>query len=167
MIVRNTRMPPERDNGTHTEFIKCAYGCPVCFCGRLFSNLFSSLSVEYILSDPICCGFLLKFSESQYNSENVHFIMVVAAFKETILASDSTTWPLKQWRKLDERYLDPLRTSPQSSPGSSAIDGVEPEKKPQKSGAPVFDVNTTPWPSCLNKLVMQTQVQRIWDTYLR
>jgi hypothetical protein len=56
---------------------------------------------QYWLENPIHCGFLLAFSISQYNSENVKFLMALINFKDHL--SMETAWAKESWREIDRR----------------------------------------------------------------
>lgn len=58
-------------------------------------------TIESLIGNPICCGYLLKFCESQFNSENLNFLLEVDEFRDTF-AVDIDVW-LDTWREVDER----------------------------------------------------------------
>ena len=58
-------------------------------------------TIESLIGNPICCGYLLKFCESQFNSENLNFLLEVDDFRDTF-AVDVDVW-LDTWREVDER----------------------------------------------------------------
>eukprot|EP01041_Mallomonas_annulata_P000719 gene719-1384_t len=55
-------------------------------------------SIEYIIESPLRFGYLLVFCESEYNSENISFIIDVDNFRDQLL--DRVAWP-KSWREVD------------------------------------------------------------------
>jgi hypothetical protein len=57
-------------------------------------------SIESIIENPICRGFFLKFSESQFNSENINFVTAVDHFRDTFFAVDKNMWSAN-WRDID------------------------------------------------------------------
>ena len=57
-------------------------------------------SVEYHLHEPISAGFLLKYCEAHYCSENMRFITEVDRFKDHF-HRDRSAWPLTPWKQLD------------------------------------------------------------------
>lgn len=50
-------------------------------------------SIESVISNPICCGYLLQFCEAQHNSENVRFFLEVDEFRDMFAADkDKDIW---------------------------------------------------------------------------
>ena len=58
-------------------------------------------SIENLIGNPICCGYLLKFCQSQFNSENLNFLLEVDEFRDTF-GIDIDVW-LDTWKEVDER----------------------------------------------------------------
>ena len=58
-------------------------------------------SIESLIGNPICCGYLLKFCESQFNSENLKFLLEVDEFRDSF-GVDIDVW-LDTWKEVDER----------------------------------------------------------------
>ena len=126
------------------------------------------------LKDPIYCGFLLKFCEMQYNSENMHFVMSVNSFRDGILALDNVTWSGSSWKELDKIHLDPL--SRKESTGVTLVDFyllaldlidlIDYIMTESTLTQPETDDSDIAWISPLNRLVVKTQIQRLWDSYL-
>jgi hypothetical protein len=52
-----------------------------------------------ILDNPISCGYLYTFCESEYNSESIRFIIIVDEFKD-VLKRDFGCWKLN-WKEVD------------------------------------------------------------------
>ena len=64
------------------------------------------ITLEEVLEDPIRVGFLLAFSESEYNSEIIRYIMEIGRFRD-FLALAKVTWSKYEnmnnpWRVIDE-----------------------------------------------------------------
>lgn len=57
--------------------------------------------LDALIHVPLQCGFLLAFCESQFNAENVKFIMTVDDFKAH-LNIDKTSWRTNDWRQIDD-----------------------------------------------------------------
>ena len=74
------------------------------------SNLFDEhedLSVDQCVGNSLCTGYLLKFCDSEFNSENLRFLIAVDSFRDQIFAiehENHITWK-KSWKELDEIYL--------------------------------------------------------------
>lgn len=108
------------------------------------------MELENVLENPMCCGFLLRFCEDEYNAENLHFIMAVDKFKDFVRSVDSRTWK-KSWQDIDKLCLRDVDVSQDS------------EKV--KSTKIEFD-DSSPWQSSLDKKAMQLQIQQLWDSFL-
>jgi hypothetical protein len=57
-------------------------------------------TIESLIENPICRGYLLKFSESQFNSENINFITAVDHFRDEFFNVDKDMWSAS-WRDID------------------------------------------------------------------
>jgi hypothetical protein len=57
-------------------------------------------TIESLIENPICRGYLLKFSESQFNSENINFITAVDHFRDEFFFIDKDMWSTN-WRDID------------------------------------------------------------------
>jgi hypothetical protein len=57
-------------------------------------------TIEALIENPICRGYLLKFSESQYNSENINFVTAVDHFRDEFFNVDKDMWSAN-WRDID------------------------------------------------------------------
>ena len=55
---------------------------------------------EFWIDHPILCGYLLAFCESQYNAENINFIMEIDRFRD-LMSADKQSWS-KHWKELDD-----------------------------------------------------------------
>jgi hypothetical protein len=51
---------------------------------KLLSTKYST--IESVIMNPICCGYLLLFCECQHNSENVRFFLEVDALRDMFAA---------------------------------------------------------------------------------
>lgn len=60
----------------------------------------SKTSMISIIEDPIKCGHLLAFCESEHSTENLSFLIEVVRFRE-YMASDPKAWPYT-WQYLDK-----------------------------------------------------------------
>lgn len=63
------------------------------------------INAEYLVRNPICCGYLLKFCKAEHNDENIQFILAVDSFRDS-LKTDKKLWrqPMKE---LDSIYISP------------------------------------------------------------
>ena len=57
---------------------------------------------QFWIEKPIHCGYIHAFSMSEYNSENVKFLMAIVDFQEH-LDLDSTSWTNGSWQEIDRR----------------------------------------------------------------
>lgn len=124
----------------------------------IFTNVVDSLSTKVIdhkfdiAENPLHYGFLLKFCESEYSSENVKFLMAVDSFRDEILSRDSSTWNNVSWIELDKIYIKKTTTSEGSPTALSTYDS--------SSGK-----NYT-WISRINQTEFDRLVNHIWTEYL-
>jgi hypothetical protein len=63
------------------------------------------LNAEYLLRNPICCGYLLKFCKTEHNDENIQFVLAVDSFRDS-LSIDNKLWG-KPMKELDSMYISP------------------------------------------------------------
>ena len=54
-------------------------------------------SAAHWLTRPIDCGYLLAFSRTEYNSENVRFLMAMENFKDH-MDMDRQAWTTETWQ---------------------------------------------------------------------
>ena len=59
-------------------------------------------TIESIIGNPICCSYLLKFCRSEYNAENLEFLLEVDEFRDTF-AVDVDVW-LDTWKEVRKRH---------------------------------------------------------------
>mmetsp|Transcript_20672 Transcript_20672/g.18820 ORF Transcript_20672/g.18820 Transcript_20672/m.18820 type:complete len:378 (-) Transcript_20672:428-1561(-) len=98
-------------------------------------------TIEYCLENPLYCGFLLKFCETEYNVENIRFIMAVDSFRDTVLARDRHTWHI-HWKELDQKYLKPLDSKLEE------------------------EILSQPWISPFDVKEFDRLIKNIWEDYL-
>ena len=68
-----------------------------------FSKLDKELRLaSHWLAKPIECGYLLAFSRTEYNSENVRFLMAMENFKDH-MDTDQQAWSSDTWQEIDRR----------------------------------------------------------------
>ena len=97
--------------------------------------------IDFVLNNPISCGYLLSFCDTQHNSENLHFIMVVDKFKDNY--TDPACWS-KPWRDIDEEIN---------------INEINPGNFSQV-------LQPTQWPSKVcSSSAMEADVDEIWENY--
>ena len=59
-------------------------------------------SIDKLISNPICCGYLRLFCLSQYNSENLDFILAVDEFRDMFF-EENDIWNEISWRDIDDQ----------------------------------------------------------------
>jgi hypothetical protein len=57
-------------------------------------------NIKALIENPICIGYLLKFSESEFNCENINFVIAVDHFRDAFFAVDKDMWSAN-WRDID------------------------------------------------------------------
>jgi hypothetical protein len=62
-------------------------------------------TIESLIENPICRGYLLKFSGSQFNSENINFISAVDHFRDEFFYADKDMWT-GNWRDIDSEVAN-------------------------------------------------------------
>lgn len=55
------------------------------------------------LDNPVHCGYMLTFCETEFNRENLSFIIAVDRLRDNILVDD-THWRHNQWREIDADF---------------------------------------------------------------
>jgi hypothetical protein len=100
------------------------------------------------LDDPVQCGFLRVFCESEYSAENLSFLMEVDRFRDHMLA-DPSSW-CSTWQDIDVDI------------SISAI------KDDDFSFPPVFGGSDEPeWPSrIVDRRTAEQMILSIWDRFL-
>ena len=78
-------------------------------CNKMDFAKIEERHAQYWLDNPIHCGFLLAFSISQYNSENVKFLMALINFKDH-LSVETHAFGKESWRDIDRRLKIDLET---------------------------------------------------------
>ena len=107
-------------------------------------------SVSHWLTKPIDCGYLLAFSRTEYNSENVRFLMAMENFKDH-MDMDPHAWSSDTWQEIDQRIE------------------IDKEMRDEDLDDELLwdkHLDTKLWPSA--KIAIDSvakHVQMIWDTY--
>jgi hypothetical protein len=117
-------------------------------------------AVDHIVHDPISSGFLLRYCESHYCSENMTFITEIDRFRDQF-HRDKTSWSVgSTWKSLDAE-ID-LKNTVYSDP--SAFDIQRDFVLPLKNGTLITDEL---WPSqILSREAVAENIISIWDTFL-
>jgi hypothetical protein len=116
-------------------------------------------TIDFILHDPICSGFLSKYCDAHFCSENMRFITEIDRFQDQF-HRDKHSWTKKSWRTID-----------------SEID----LQKTVFSDATVFDIDrdfvqnlkdgllisADLWPSkVITREAIEESILKIWETFL-
>ena len=113
------------------------------------SNIRSKYStVKATIEHPICCGFLLKFCESQHNSEILSFILDVIEYREMFL-EDTKEW-VSDWKEIDVKSKISEENTGDDVASSTAEKG---------SGITI-------WDSAVNQSTATTKAQLVFSKYL-
>ena len=99
MTDRTTRIGDLTPNGRLHRTVK---ECKVFTADADNADLVEEQRVQYWIENAVYCGYLHAFSISEYNSENIKFLMAVEEFRDH-LAADISIWEDKSWSKLDAR----------------------------------------------------------------
>jgi hypothetical protein len=99
-------------------------------------------SIETLISNSICRGFLVLFCESEYNSENLNFVSEVIRLRDNFFSVDKKLWA-KDWREIDKMVATNERRGFKQSNWKKNV-----------------------WPSELNLKDVQDNINRILDEYV-
>lgn len=106
-------------------------------------------SIEFLVDDPIACGYLRLFCESQFCVENVHFVVEVGRFKD-IFSVDLDAWG----KNRDYKTLD----------SDIGLHGLRTTGKDHRID---FKAKKIIWPSNLvNQEEVEARMKVIWDLFL-
>ena len=61
------------------------------------------MTIQSLISHPICCGYLLQFCRSEYNAESLSLILEVDELRDTF-GADNDTWKY-DWKELDKQVI--------------------------------------------------------------
>jgi hypothetical protein len=114
-----------------------------------------SCPVDYLVHDPLCSGFLLKFCKEQYSDENMLFLIAVDRFRDYCYR-DTVAWTKECWKQLDLQCN--TCTSPETdSPYEFAM---------ALKGSDFFSEEK--WPSrIVNKDILREYIYQIWQQFLK
>jgi hypothetical protein len=124
------------------------------------SNCLTREAVDHIVHDPISSGFLLKFCEAHYCSENMKFITEIDRFRDQF-HRDKTSWLIgSTWKSLDAE-ID-LKNTVYSDLSTFHVD--RDFVGPLKDGTLIKEEL---WPSrILSREAVVENIINIWDTFL-
>jgi hypothetical protein len=114
-------------------------------------------TIEELTSNPIKCGFLLAFCESEFSAENMHFVVEIDRFRDYYLTTDRSAWNTDlKWRMIDSMI------------GINESTNVsEEEMRRILADEELVVGDETAWPS--KKILFNNSVehiQKIWNNYL-
>lgn len=122
----------------------------VFVCDLAHKSLTHPDSVDPLIENPITCGFLLAFCESQYSAENLRYLMEIDRYRDDF-AMDTTSWGQIPWRQIDKNV------------GINAGENVSFEGN---SDHPVIGGDHQ-WPStAIHRESIISHINFIWDNYL-
>jgi hypothetical protein len=115
-------------------------------------------SISNLIHEPICSGFLYKYCELHYCSENIRFIIEVDKFRDFFL-SETMFWH-RTWREIDsELDLDSLRESRTNTKELAT-------QMQQMIDAETL-VHEHSWPSKkISRTAVESMAKYIWNTFL-
>mmetsp|Transcript_8327 Transcript_8327/g.8491 ORF Transcript_8327/g.8491 Transcript_8327/m.8491 type:complete len:365 (+) Transcript_8327:386-1480(+) len=122
-------------------------------------------SMEYIIESPIRCGFLLGFCESQFNVENLNFLIAVMRFRDQ-LYTDKTAWT-KSWREIDQEMENQVFNISDGGPDES--EDQWPSKRINKAAivetmqkiVDEFIGDSAPYEICSSKQIQANTLRRV------
>ena len=98
------------------------------------------MTIDALISHPICCGYLLLFCTSQFNAENLRFILDVDDFRDLFLVDPANVWE-RTWKQIDQ-----------------TVDIT--------SNVVVNEINLPSWPSVADKGAALKKINYIIETYV-
>jgi len=115
-------------------------------------------AVDHIVHDPIASGFLFKYCDTHFCSENMRFVIEIDRFQDQFLR-DRAAWPKCNWKLIDAE-IDLKNTVLTQENFDIEHDFI----------APLKDGSLIPaelWPSrILSREAVIESLRRIWDTFL-
>lgn len=115
-------------------------------------------SISEFIHDPICAGFLFKYSEAHYCSESIRFIVEVDKFKDLFLP-EHMFWH-KSWKELDVE-LD------MNSTGVDRINTKDRALELQQMLDTMTLTDDKTWPSKkIPRTAVESMAKSIWETFL-
>lgn len=123
------------------------------------------------LDNPVHCGYMLTFCESEFNTENLSFIIEVDRLRDNMLI-DSIQWQHTDWRGIDAdfgfhgNFHRDGNISAYKKSGD--VDRLHtPQGQQYLSFSDSSKQDTGIWPSkVVDKLQIEESVKRIWDEYI-
>lgn len=122
------------------------------------------------LDNPVHCGYMLTFCESEFNTENLSFIIEVDRLRDNMLI-DSRNWQDIGWREIDAEFGfrgNFLRdgTTP-ANKKSGDNDRLTSKAQQHMSFSESSKRDTGIWPSkIVDKSQVEDCVKRIWEEYI-
>lgn len=115
-------------------------------------------SVNDLIHDPICAGFLFKHCEAHYCSENIRFVIEVDKYRDFFL-TETLCWH-KSWKEID-RELDI---------GNGSVDRTNTKDRATEIQELLDESNLTSedlWPSRkIARSAVESMAKQIWETFL-
>lgn len=117
-------------------------------------------TVDFVLHDPLSSGFLSKYCDAHFCSENMRFIVDIDRYEDQF-HRDKKSWPKKHWRDLDIELNIVNRTTDMKNSNYNFDDSFF---FPLINGEYIKD---DLWPSSvITRDSIQEMVIQIWETYL-
>jgi hypothetical protein len=112
-------------------------------------------TIVELISNPLKCGYLLAFCESEYSTENIRYVLEIDRFRDS-LAIDKDSWS----SRLDWRGIDQLLNN-------NCDDLTEMDIKEKHDRVDLVIGQETLWPSKVVRFdSVEHDIQSIWDKYL-
>lgn len=117
-------------------------------------------SVDFVLHDPLSSGFLSKYCDQHFCSENMRFIVDIDRYEDQF-HRDKKSWPKKHWRELDVE-LNIINNTIEMKNADYNFD--------ESFFFPLINgeyISPQTWPSnVISRDSIQETVIQIWETYL-
>jgi len=117
-------------------------------------------TIESLIENNLCCGYLLKFCNREFTAENLLFILGVDEYRDFYSSDGPTVWA-NDWKDTDVTVkLDELVSAPAPAEGAGA-DGAAAEA-PAASAAD----SETYWPSSTDKAAAAEAAEALYQKFL-
>jgi hypothetical protein len=117
-------------------------------------------TIESLIENPICRGYIVKFSESEFNSENINFVTAVDHFRDEFFYVDKDMWKAN-WRDIDSEVANGEKEGNKSSDTWNSGVNRMAIKTNINNILQEFILDHAPHQVCISKSFIQKTMKRI------
>ena len=122
------------------------------------------------LDNPLHCGYMLTFCETEFNKENLSFIIEVDRLRDNILIDETNAWTSSNWRDIDAQFGfrgNFLRDANVAGLRKKDSEALHTLHQQQLHSPPTTGLPSPIWPSkTVDKRRVEGDVKRIWEEYI-